>query len=463
MTPVTPKSHEPLPAARRLGEFIATRPRSFDLAEPIVLATKRALLDCVAATLSGARDPVVERLKEHHADRLPAQATIVAAFGRRVPAEVAALINGTMGHATDYDDVSFTMWGHATAPVFPAVLAVGESAGLSGAELLRAFLVGLEVEMKLGASVAPHHYGAGWHPTATIGVFGACAGAAAAANLSAEQSSAALCIAASRSAGLRANFGSMTKPLHVGFAARDGLEAAKLAARNITAQNAAIDGAFGFIEVMAGGKSSLDDRLARLGQPFDIIEPGLAYKYYPSCSDTHIATDTLLDLLDAEQIAVPAIEHVRCRVTKGVFDNLIYSDPRSGLEAKFSMQFCLARAMENRRLELADFTDNSVRSPQTRALMQRIDLHVDGSIAEGDYCSPASIEVALKDGRKFTKAGRSARGHPDRPLDDAQLAEKFFACAQVALKRPAAQALYDFINSLEKSPSIEPLAVALAG
>lgn len=447
----------------RLGQFIAGMARN-SVSDPVVLlATKRALLDCIAATLSGAREPSIEKLVAYSLGRLPAEAVVIGGAGLRLPLDAAALINGTMGHATDYDDVSFTMWGHATAPVLPAVLAVGEQFDLSGAQFLSAFLAGLEVEMKLGAAVAPHHYGIGWHPTATIGVFGACAGAAAAASLTAQQSTAAICIAASRSSGLRANFASMTKALHVGFAARDGLEAALLASRGITSNPAAIDGSFGFIEVMAGGKSCLDDRLAHLGAPFDIADPGLALKYYPSCSDTHVAVDTLLDLIDAEDISPLSIKHITCGVNKTVFENLIYHCPRTGLQGKFSMEFCLARALENGRLALGDFTDESVSVAQTRELMSKIQMVIDPSIAEGDYVSAASIEVECADGSALKKVSRSARGHTDRPLDDTQLRQKFDTCAQVAMPARAGDELYEIIERIELLPSVRTLAAALAG
>lgn len=449
-------------AATRLGEFVAGMARGVVL-EPVVLReTKRALLDCIASTLSGAREPSVERLINYQSGRLPGEAVVIGGGGIKLPLDAAALINGTMGHATDYDDVSFSMWGHATAPVFPAVLAIGESVNLSGADFLAAFLTGLEVEMKLGAAVAPHHYGIGWHPTATIGVFGACAGAAAAASLSAAQSAAALGIAASRSSGLRANFGSMTKALHVGFAARDGLEAALLASRDITSNAAALDGPFGFVDVMAGGTSTLPNMLAQLGKPFDIVTPGLALKYYPSCSDTHVAVDTLLELVAAEKISVESIRRVTCGVTKSVFENLIYHSPATGLQGKFSMEFCLARALEKGRLELEDFTDASVLSPATQRLMSMIEMIVDPSIKEGDYVSPALVEIQRTDGGIVRKIGRSARGHSDWPLDEAQLAQKFDTCAKVAFSAPAARRLYDIIMNIEEMPSIGPLAAALA-
>jgi 2-methylcitrate dehydratase PrpD len=457
------KPHDLPNAAARMGKFIAGMARS-PVSDPVVLlVVKRALLDCIASTLSGAREPVVKKLIAYSSGRLPAEAVVIGGAGLRLPLDAAALINGTMGHATDYDDVSFTMWGHATAPVLPAVLAVGEQLNLSGAHFLAAFLAGLEVEMKLGAAVAPHHYGIGWHPTATIGVFGACAGAAAAARLTAEQSAVAICIAASRSSSLRANFASMTKALHVGFASRDGLEAAMLASRGITSNPAAIDGSFGFVEVMAAGKSCLDDRLAHLGAPFDIVDPGLALKYYPSCSDTHVAVDTLLDLVNAEGIAPPSIKHIRCGVTKTVFDNLIYHSPRTGLQGKFSMEFCLARALENGRLALGDFTDDSVSEAGTQALMGKIEMVIDPLIAEGDYVSAASIEVECADGSAIKKVSRSARGHTDRPLDDTQLRQKFDTCARVAMSAHAGEELYELIERIELLPSVRPLAAALAG
>jgi 2-methylcitrate dehydratase PrpD len=221
---------------------------------------------------------------------------------------------------------------------------------------------------------------------------------------------------------------------------------------------AALDGAFGFVEVMAGGRSTLAEQFERLGQPYDLETPGLAYKYYPSCSDTHIAVDTLLDLVDDEAIAIDEITRIRCGATQAVFDNLIYAQPRSGLEGKFSLHYCLARALEKRGLTLSDFTDEEVRKPSTQALMRRIEFFVDENIQSDSFCSPASISLMLRDGRTVGRLGSTARGHSGRPLSEAQMAEKFFACARTTLSLQSAERLYEMIGHVETLPNISLLA-----
>jgi 2-methylcitrate dehydratase PrpD len=448
------------PASAVLGEFACSLTFR-EVGRDVIDAVKLATVDCVAAILSSRHESVSHAVVTRARRTGPGDATVLGWDDVRVVPETAALVNGTMAHATDYDDVSFSMWGHATAPVLPAVLAASEHADLSGPDFLVALLAGLEVEMKLGAAVAPGHYLAGWHATSSIGVFGAAAGAARALSTDSEVVTAALGMAASRAAGLRVNFGSMTKPLHVGFAARDGTEVAFLASAGVTSRPGAIEDPFGFLHVMAGGAHNLEAMLGILGKPFAIVDPGLSFKLYPSCSDTHVAVDTLLSLMRKQSLDTLDIAAVRVGVTKSVADNLIYHQPETGLEGKFSMEYCLARALQRGTLELNDFTDTAVRDASTRALIHRIEMYVDPAIDERSFCSPATIEITTNRSQAFTETGTTARGHAGRPLEISDLRRKFARCAEGTLSPHETEAAFESLMAIETATSIRDIARAL--
>jgi 2-methylcitrate dehydratase PrpD len=426
---------------------------------------KRAALDCLAAILSGRSEPVSLKVLKHVTQAAPdGQATIVG-HAARATAEGAALVNGTMGHACDYDDVSTSMWGHATAPVLPAVLAIAELENLSGADFLVGFLAGIEVETKLGAAAAPVHYEAGWHPTGSIGVFGAAAGTAKALGLDRDATRAALGIAASRAAGIRENFGTMTKPLHVGFAARDGLEAALLARLGVTASRQALDGTYGFLNVLAAGHRAADDLPRRLGNPFDIVDPGLAFKLYPSCSDTHASVDVALALRERHEIDAAAIRRVRAGIAPMVASNLVYHRPKTAAESKFSLEFCLAAALLRGRLGLAEFAPGVVDDPPIQDLIARIEVYIDPTLVPDDgprFCWPASVEIATESGQSFKAIEANARGHPDKPMSAAELEAKFCDCAAPVLDRAAMRRVIDMVGRLETVRSIRELTQELA-
>jgi 2-methylcitrate dehydratase PrpD len=452
------------PLATRIGAFVEgldDRALTGELLDRL----KPAVVDCLASILSGRSEEVSRQALSHVARHGDGPATIVG-YRRRASVEDAAFVNGTMGHACDYDDVSLTMWGHATAPVLPAALAIAEWRDLSGREFLLAFLAGLEVEIKLGAVAAPVHYDAGWHPTSTVGIFGATVGAAKALGLGHTAVQAALGIAASGAAGLRENFGTMTKPLHVGFAARNGVEAALLATAGVTAAPSALDGTYGFLNVLARGHAPADDLPERLGRPFDVVKPGLAYKMYPSCSDTHPSVDAALELRSRHALQPAAIGRVRAGVTAVVASNLVHHQPKTPLECKFSLEFCVAAALARGRLSLAEFSPGVLDDPVIRGLMPRVEIWPDptlGSSGEPSFCWPASIEVATVDGQTFRAVEAVARGHPDKPATAQDLERKFTECAAPVLDAGAVRRVLDLLSHLEELPRICDLTRELAG
>ncbi|MSO93022.1 MAG: MmgE/PrpD family protein [Rhodospirillales bacterium] len=447
----------------KISEFVANldaRALTPDVLTPLRLG----VLDCIACILAGTREAVAVPAVTHAIKSAGNGAATIIGFADRASLAGAAFANGTLGHASDYDDVSWSMWGHATAPVLPAVLAVAESRNLSGLELLVAFLAGIEVEARLGEAAAPMHLDLGWHPTATIGTFGAAVAAAKALRLDAEGIRAAIGIAASRAAGIRENFGTMVKPMHVGFAARDGLEAAMLAAAGVTSSVVAVGGAFGFLDNFAKGHRAAAPVFDRLGKPFDIVSPGLSYKMYPSCSDTHPSVDGVLDLRHRHKLAPISVRRLRSGVMANVYGNLTYHQPKTATESKFSLEYCIAAAMVRDRLSLTEFEPGALDDPEVRDMMTRTEAWIDPALPKDKvkgFASPASVEIETADGRTFKTVVVDAIGHPEKPMSEGALKTKFEQCAAGTLERRAARRAIDLILQLETLPDVRALTAAL--
>jgi 2-methylcitrate dehydratase PrpD len=355
------------------------------------------------------------------------------------------------------------MWGHPTAPVLPAVLAIAERRNLSGIDFLIGLAVGLEVEKVLGLACQPEHYSRGYHPTGSIGIFGAAAGAAKMLNLDLERVQMALGLSASRAAGLRINFGTMTKPLHVGFAARDGIEAAMLAELGVTASPMGIDGPYGFFDVGAPDHKELDWITDRLGNPFEVIDPGLLPKLYPSCSETHAAVDAILQMR-AEGLRPSDVRRIRAGVTPAARANLTYDNPTTSLQAKFSQTYCLAAPLVHGKLGLAEFDPENVMNSAVRDLMGRIEVVIHPDLSGSDsvsFSSPAIIEVETNDGRTLRKLVREMRGSPQNPLAPSDIEAKFIECGDRVLPKSQVRSALAKIKKLDQLKSINDLIVDL--
>jgi 2-methylcitrate dehydratase PrpD len=425
----------------------------------VIEKLKVATLDTFAAMMSGVTEPVTQMVIPFVIE--PADRGEASIIGHRARARSAgaALANGTMAHACDYDDSSWTMWGHPTAPVLAAVLAVAEQQDRSGVDVLSGIAVGLEIEKTLGLGCQPEHYNRGYHPTGSLGVFGATAGAAKMLRLPPEQIRMALGISASRAAALRGNTGTMTKPLHVGFAARDGIEAAGFAGAGVTASPSAVSGALGFFDVCAPDHGDLDWIADRLGNPFDVIDPGLSPKLYPSCSETHSAVDAILEMR-AEGLKPSDVRRIRAGITPAARDNLVYSNPMTPLQAKFSQEYCLAAPLIRGKLGLAEFDLAVVQDPAIRDMISRVEVAVHPDLSGPDsvsFSSPAIIEVDTRDGRTLRKLVREMKGHPKNPLAASDIEAKFVECGERVLPKEVVRRALEKIQKLDQLPSIKDL------
>jgi 2-methylcitrate dehydratase PrpD len=412
-------------------------------------------------TLAGAAEPaarIVQRVVEPDGSG-PCR---VLGTTLRVSAANAALANGTAAHALDYDDMCFVSLAHPSAPLVAAALAAGEVAGSSGRALLDAYVVGFELEGRLGRAMNPRHYQRGWHCTSTIGTIGAAAAASRLLGLDAGATGHALAIAASEASGLKENFGTMVKPLHAGLAARNGVVAALLAQAGMTASRAAIEGSQGFLVAMDSARTSLDAFTTDLGTRWEIVDTGITVKLYPSCAGTHPTLDALLDLKRRHPFAADEVEAIEVGVDPVVPTILIYDRPSSGLEGKFSMPFCAAAAVVHERVGIETFDAAMLRDPAVVALQARVTMRVDPMLdASAQPLTQARVTVRLRDGRVLTASANGARGYPERPASDEELATKFTSCATQTLSAPQAADALTELRAIESIRDIRTLTAVL--
>jgi 2-methylcitrate dehydratase PrpD len=317
---------------------------------------------------------------------------------------------------------------HPTAPVLPAVLALGERDDASGADTLLAYLIGVEVETKVAEAISPRHYNEGFHSTATCGAIGAGAAAARMLGLAAHEVAITLGIAASQAGGLRENFGTMTKPFHAGRAAESGVLAASLATAGFTATSNILEATRGFFGAAGGGYDpAMIDGV--LGDPWTFDSPGISIKPHPSGSLTHPAMGALLDLVNEHDIRATDVRAVRVGTNRHMPNALIHHRPKDSLAAKFSMEFCMAVLILERRAGLAQFTDEVVNRPDVQAMIERVEFVADPAADEGGFREMTSIiDVELVDGRTFHTRAEFGKGSPANPMTDDELIDKFHGC-----------------------------------
>jgi len=448
-------------ATAHLAEFV-TKSRWEDCPAEAVDIARRAILDCLGVMLAGSIEPAARIVAEVARAEGGSPLATVVGTSLRTGTVWAALANGTAAHALDFDDTNFAMLGHPSAPVLSAALAAGELTMADGRAIVHAFLLGFEVETTMASVMNPPHYEKGFHATGTLGTMGAAAAAARLLGLDAAQTRAALAVAASQASGLKENFGTMTKPFHAGHAARSGVLSALLARDGFTASEQAIEGPQGYFAVLSAGKRD-EQVLDSLGAPWKILETGVAVKPYPSCACTHSIIDSALELQRTHRIRPEQVAQVTVGVNAAVPRILIHSNPRSGLEAKFSGEFSAAAALCDGRVGIATFRDDKTDDPIIRELMTRVRLVVDPEIP-GDLERHmwTRVTVRLRDGREVAIAPRPVPGHPGLPLSMDQLREKFMDCARIVLPEDRADSVRQMVEQLDGCPDLRSLTAILS-
>lgn len=417
----------------------------------------RALADTYAVAYAGRGEPAVHAALRYlqgggllHTEGGPGRARLWG-YSAWAAAETAAWFNGTAGHVLDYDDVSVPLRGHPSVVLWPALLALAQARELGGERLQAAYVVGLEVLVKLSRAFAPAHYAAGWHSTASIGVLGATVACAYLLRLDADRIAHALGLAVAQAAGSRENVGTQAKCFQAGQASGAAVRAALLAEAGFEAGEHALDGPHGYLRTHAEGASA-DAWLARLGEaPLEIERSGLDVKQYPMCYATHRAIDAMLDLRAAHALQLQDIERVDVLGSPGAFVPLVHPRPANGLQGKFSLPYALAAAAEDGAVRLASFTDAAVARPQIQRFFDRVHWQEEA----GDIgARMAEVRLTLRDGRQLAQRVELLRGSAQRPLNESQLVAKLDDCLHWGGGQPNAQAGLDLLRHCEKLPEM---------
>ncbi len=417
------------------------------VAPKVLHHAKRAAIDWHAALYAGARLAPAAQLEKALSEELD-RGRAQLALGRKAPARVAALINGTAAHAAEVDDIFRDGIYHPGAPTIAAALALAQARNASGAAFLRAVIAGYEISTRIGAAMGRAHYRY-WHNTGTVGTFGACAAASLLLGLEAGRFAHALATAATFAAGLQQAMrgDSMSKPLHGGRAAEGGLVAALAAAEGVTGSLDVLEGEAGFGRAMGDGPD-WEAALATLGGDFHITR--MTFKNHACCGHTFAAIDGALALKQRMGVAAQDIESVRVGTYRPALEVAGFDEPRTAAEARFSLKYCVATALTHGSVRLAAFENGRMSDPATRTLMEKISVHVDPEL---DAAFPkqraARVAIATRQGAVQEHLQPTRIGDPDAPLSDEQLEEKYLELAEPAIGGSAARALLGNLWRLE--------------
>jgi 2-methylcitrate dehydratase PrpD len=447
-------------------QFIA-RTGLHDCPPNVVAEGKRCLIDGFGVLLAGSAEQGSQILRRYAQKSSGAkEATVLGREPMTCSAAHAALANAGSAHALDYDDTqlsttpdrTFGLLTHPTTPALSAALAVAERSGASGSAFLEAYLVGVEVECKMAETIDPNHYERGFHSTGTLGVFGAAAAAGKLMKLNEAQLAHMLAIASSLSAGIRVNFGSMSKPLNAARASENGVFAAEIASQGFTGGDNGLDGQWGFFQVLGDG-ADLDRLIGKLGNPWSIVAPGVSFKPYPCGSLSHPSMDAMLKVVTDHDLKPEQIKAVRLRAGNNILDPLRYGVAKNGLEAKFSVPFLMSAIILRRRAGMREFTDEFVMSPAAQQMMQRVTAVHDLDIEKQGFDKIRSVvEVDLVSGQTLVQPSDDRyRGGPDNPFTRADLHAKFEDCAQIVLPQNRIAPALAAIEAVDALPNVRQL------
>jgi 2-methylcitrate dehydratase PrpD len=428
---------------------------SEDIPEAMRHETARALLNWAGCAIGASRHETVENtLAALMPFSGPAQATVL---GRRERMDIlhAALVNGVSSHVFDFDD-THARAVHPSAPVMPAILALAEWRGVSGADFVHAFVLGVEAECRVALSVFPEHYDVGWHITGTAGVFGAAAAAGKLLGLSEQQMTWALGIAATQAAGLREMFGSMCKSLHPGNAARNGLAAALLAQRNFTSSDRGIEAPRGFAHVTS---TRFDPSIIveGLGEHYELANN--MYKPFACGLVVHAAIDGAIQLRNEHGIRPGDVARIDVTVAPIVLELTAKQKPQTGLEGKFSVFHATAVALVEGAAGEAQFSDAAVRDPRVIAIREKVHIEPDAVLKR----TQARVAITLRDGTRHERYVEHALGTLARPMSDVDLEAKFRGLVHGILTPAAADQVIRLcwnVNALSDTGAIARAAAA---
>jgi 2-methylcitrate dehydratase PrpD len=450
------QSEEGYMLTKALADFITGFTHK-EIPKDVSAVAKQAILDYLGVTIAGSRENTSKIITAFVKNEGGVPYSGVIASGFKTSPFMAALANGTMGHALDYDDECESWYSHPTVGMLPAILALGEKQESSGRDVLAAYIMGWEVAAGIGRNNYFKINERGWHPTSAVGVISAAAASAKILGLKADKVTMALGIAASQTSGLVGNFGTDTKPFHAGLAASNGLRAAQLAQAGFTAAKDILESPLGYFKGVAGDASTVD--LSKMASPFDIVG-SLCIKNYPSCYGNHRLLDSMFYLIKKHKIKADDVAEVLVQAHPLHIKVLPYEEPKSGLEGKFSMQYSLASALLYGKAGLNEYADKKVLDPKAREFTRRVKVTAIPGTTIDDYthCHPGQlVTVRMKNGIEYSHDVGRPKGHASNPVTQDEIAAKFLDISIPHLSKKDAEACVDLVNNLEELRNISDL------
>jgi 2-methylcitrate dehydratase PrpD len=435
----------------RLAKLVAET-RSDAFSDEMLERAAAALVDTMGCAVAGAVGDVTETALRYIRTLEAAPRATLWGRDERTSAQEAAFLNGISGHTLDFDDTLPSVRGHPSVPLFAAGLALADTRTISGRQLLEAFVIGLEVFGKVGRALSDGHYMRGWHMTATAGSFSSAAMVGRLIGLDEAQMRNAFGLVASDSGGLVRNFGTMAKAFHAGRSARAGFNAARLAAEGMTADPSILDGPGG--TVAAYGEDDASTDVPTPGAPWEIIDPSIFVKRWPCCYANHRALAGVFDLVKTHGIRPEAIQEIAVGFMPDADKALVHFTARTGLEGKFSIEYCAAAAVINGSITLASFTDEAVRRPAVQALMPKVRRFA--MPGEGSFSGVKGMTdvVITTDRGRFETRVEHTPGSPKAPMTTEDRRDKFFGCVVPVLGAEQADALFAALSAIAGAPDV---------
>jgi 2-methylcitrate dehydratase PrpD len=435
----------------KIATHVVARKR---FSEHATTLAQQAIVDTIGCMIAGVTDLAPRSVAAAFSNTVGVDGASALFTGGRASPSVAALVNGTAAHCLDFDDNFHPARAHASAVLVPALLAIASAnSAISGNQLICAYLAGLEAQAAVGFGVNPSHYNRGWHGTSTVGCIGAAAGVAVLLGLADARVAQAMSIAVSLASGPKGQFGTSVKPLHAGIAARNAVEAAYLSQAGMTGRLDILERGQGFLDLFGGAEATGWGALS-LDETHVIETRGLVTKLHPCCASTHRAIDAALDLQRKYRFSLDDVQHIETKVGRSAVDNLAYPDPADEMQARFSMQYCLATALVHGRLSLADFTREAIFRQDIRCHMPKITMSAYGAEAERGVDRIAhQVTVTLVDGRVLWIDRLHARGSLADPITEAERQSKFTDCLDWV--GSADDGLYTALTSLGRACCVE--------
>ena len=464
-------SAQPFPQTPGLTKYVAefvSNTKYEDIPGDVIELGKKSILDGIGLALSGSKAETAGLIQSYGNEFACATGgSTVIGTSFKLPLRFAALANGVAIHVDDFDDTQLAaakdrVYGllvHPTVPVLPAAFGLAETTGKGGKDFMLAYHLGVEVETKIAEAISPRHYEDGFHSTGTCGVFGGTVACAKLRGFDTAHIVTSFAIAASHSAGLRENFGTMMKSFQAGHAAESGVVATDFAALGWTGADQILEAPRGFFHAY-GGTYDPAAIQNKLGNPWTFARPGISIKPFPSGSLTHPGMTEMLRLIRAEHIKAADVEQVEVGTNHNLPNALIRHQPKDGLQAKFSMEFCMAILLVDGKAGLGQFTEAVVNRPDVQQMIRRVRFYVDREAEAAGYDRMTTIiKIHLKSGRTISGRADFGKGSPTNPMSFDEVAEKFRSCAEFA-GWPAAKtnSIVDAVRNLERAPDIRSLA-----